>query len=130
MKTTFVEEKNLDLAYADLPNAYRLNLSAEHGTEEFVATIETTFSDLVDIFGTPGGPLYPGDLLYPNEWIFVDGRNRAFVVAEGAVPSETFKGPYKFEIYAPSHVEGHDFARWLSDRVYAYSLTRDQKFVA
>lgn len=118
--------QHLNLSYADLPNAYRLNLSAEFGDQKYVATIETTFSDLFNIFGAPRRD----ETFCPNEWVFVDAKGRTFLVADGVIPSETINGPYEFEIYAPSFLEGHDFARWLSDRVYAHSLTREYKFIA
>jgi hypothetical protein len=118
--------KTFDLGYADLPNAYRVHLYAKTDNNILVGTISTSFGDLFGVFGPPRRL---DDGQKSNEWSFKDALNRPFSVADGEVPSELINGPYEFNIYAPSHAEGHDFARWISDRVYAHRLTRDVKFI-
>lgn len=111
------------LAYSDLPNAYRPSQREQSDDAIQVSTIRTRYSDLKELFGDPrrvSGVL--------DEWSFTDARGRVFCVAGDVLVCPTKN--HDFEIYAPSHFEGHDFTQWLADRIYAFSLTRGVKFVA
>lgn len=101
-----------------------LNLLAKDHGCHFTGTIESSYSEMLAIFG-PARRTFDD----ANEWPFTGPTGETYIVYD-SLPSEQVRGDYVFSIGALTHENGRLFTLWLQEQIGAHRVTKEFKFVA